>query len=138
MSGWLAGLRPVSGIEIVHPIPVEERDAWTSAMGVTFLGDPSPEADPGSSEFFRRVWEPERRWGARSHGRWVATLATRPTTFTVPGGDSASIEVSADALTMVTVSATHRRRGILTSMLSDALITGRERGDVVTILFAAE
>ncbi len=128
----------MSDIEIVHPIPVEEREAWVSAMALTFLEDPSAEAHPGSDEFHRRVWEPHRRWGARSRGRWVGTLATRPTTLTVPGVEDDALEVPADALTMVTVSATHRRRGIMTAMLGRSLAEGKERGDAVGILFAAE
>ena len=109
-----------------------------SAMALTFLEDPSAEAHPGSDEFHRRVWEPHRRWGARSRGRWVGTLATRPTTLTVPGVEDDALEVPADALTMVTVSATHRRRGIMTAMLGRSLAEGKERGDAVGILFAAE
>jgi predicted acetyltransferase len=125
-------------IEIVHPVPVEESEAWASEMALTFLGDPSPEAHPGDTDFFRRVWDPDRRWGARSGGRWVGTLATRQTTPTVPGVDGDTDEIPADALTEVTVAATHRRRGVLTTMLDQALAEGHKRGDAVGILFAAE
>ena len=137
-SGGAGRVGAVPDFEIVHPVPVEESEAWISAMDLTFLADPSPEAHPGSTDFFRRVWEPQRHWGARSRGRWVATLATRETTFTVPGMNGDTQEVPADALTKVTVAATHRRRGLLTAMLDGALAEGRERGDAVGILFAAE
>src|SRR6202012_2474254 len=70
---------------------------------------------------------------ATADGRWVATLATATQMLTVPGG-----EVSSDALMMVTVAATHKRRGILTTMLTASLDEAHARGDAVAILHSAE
>jgi predicted acetyltransferase len=52
----------------------------------------------------------------------------------VPGGQT----VSATALTHVTVSATHRRQGLLTRMITADLTSCAERGDAVGVLVAAE
>ena len=85
----------------------------------------------------RRGWPGIRHWGARADGRWVATLGTMTRSLSVPGRDGGTELVSADALTMVTVAGTHRRRGLLRRMLSESWIP-RQRGDAVAILFAAE
>jgi predicted acetyltransferase len=68
----------------------------------------------------------------------VATLQTLARTLTVPGLDGATEIVAADALTSVTVAATHRRRGLLTQMIGRSLAAARERGDPVSVLIAAE
>jgi predicted acetyltransferase len=51
-----------------------------------------------------------------------------------PGGAG----LAANALTGVTVHATHRRRGLLTRMITADLAEAKERGDVVSTLIAAE
>ncbi len=123
----------VSELQIVHPVPADEAVAWTASMMTTFLGDPA-ESRPWAQFRSEHGWDPDRSWGGRDRGRWVATLRTLDRTLTVPGGAS----VRADALTNVTVTATHRRRGLLTTMLSRSLDAARERGDAVSILLAAE
>jgi predicted acetyltransferase len=127
----------VSEVQIVHPVPVAESEAWVAAMSTTFLED-GPAVAASNAEWRRRIWEPERHWGAYADGRWVATLATLPRGITVPGVDGQTNEIPADALSMVTVSATHRRRGLLRTLLSDSLHHARDRGDPVSILYAAE
>ena len=124
--------------ELVHPVPVEEARGWFAALVTTLLGDPYDD------EFERRVarwthdWTRLRSWGYRDHGRWVATLATESRTLTVPGPQGGTRELEADALTGVTVAATHRRRGLLTSMISQSLHAAKERGDALSMLIAAE
>jgi predicted acetyltransferase len=128
----------VSELEIVNPVPVDAAGAWLASMTTTFFGDVHDE------QFARRVvhrseqWLPERTWGGWDGGRWVATLNTQPRTLTVPGRDGGTIVLPADALTGVTVAATHRRRGVLTSMLTGSLTAAKERGDAVSMLLAAE
>ena len=46
--------------------------------------------------------------------------------------------LGADAVTSVTVAATHRRRGLMSAMIGDSLRAARERGDAVSVLIAAE
>jgi predicted acetyltransferase len=79
-----------------------------------------------------------RTWGYRDAGRWVATLATETRTLTVPGPHGTTRDVDADALTAVSVAATHRRRGLLTNMITESLRAAKERGDSLAILVAAE
>jgi predicted acetyltransferase len=64
----------------------------------------------------------------------VGTLRSLPFELTVPGGRT----VSANGITLVTVSATHRRRGLLTGMIGADLGAAAERGDAVSILIASE
>lgn len=52
----------------------------------------------------------------------------------MPGGAA----VPADAISNVTVSATHRRRGLLSRMMAGDLADAKARGDVVATLIAAE
>jgi predicted acetyltransferase len=75
-----------------------------------------------------------RTWGAFDRGSTVGTLRSIPFELTVPGGRT----VPADGITMVTVAATHRRRGLLTGMIGADLAAAAERGDPVSILIASE
>lgn len=123
--------------ELVHPVSIEHVAPWARAIATTFLHDPAgPEADR-NIDMLRRRWEPERTWGAREGDRWVASLRTESRTVTVPGLGAATRELTADALTAVTVSATHRRRGLMTAMLSESLRAAAERGDALSMLIAA-
>ena len=38
----------MTGVDIVHPVPVEEVPAWAESLSVTFLEDPS---DEGAQRF---------------------------------------------------------------------------------------
>ncbi len=124
--------------ELIHPVEAEHVPEWTRAMSRTFLHDPSTPDSELRRAAMQREWRPERAWGAREGGRWVATLRTMERTITVPGSGTGTLELPADALTGVTVAATHRRRGLLSRMLDDALAEARERGDATSILIAAE
>src|SRR5205807_506491 len=62
-----------------------------------------------------------------------ATFRSFATPLTVPGG-----EVAADAITNITVSPTHRRRRLLSTMIEADLAAAAERGDPVAILVASE
>ncbi len=66
--------------------------------------------------------------------RCVATFRSFPQELTAVGG----APVPADAISNVTVTATHRRRGILSRMMALDLAAAKERGDVVAMLIAAE
>jgi predicted acetyltransferase len=129
----------VTDAQIINPIPADEAAGWCSTLATTFFGDPQEEQFPRFVQAIRTRWEPTRTCGARSGaGRWVATLATQERTVTVPGPDGGTHDLTADALTGVTVNATHRRRGLLTRMLRASLAAAAERGDAVSILIAAE
>lgn len=124
--------------DLVNPVPVEEVGPWTRAMATTFLDDPrDPSIQVGVDRLSRR-WDPQRAWGFRDRGRWVATLRTEPRRLSVPGRPGSMAELAVDALTNVTVAATHRRRGLMSRMLEDSLRSARERGDALSVLIAAE
>jgi predicted acetyltransferase len=128
----------MSDIEIVNPVPPDEMVGWTATLATTFLRKPDPEGIEAMAGFWADRLEPARTWGARAGGRWVATLATEPRLLSVPGGDGGTRELAVDALTAVTTNATHRRRGLLSSMLGASLRSAKERGDPLSILIAAE
>ncbi|KOG63560.1 hypothetical protein ADK38_42140, partial [Streptomyces varsoviensis] len=67
-------------------------------------------------------------------GRCVATFRSFAQQLTVVGGAA----VPADAVSNVTVSPTHRRRGLLTRMMDTDLRLAKERGDAVATLVSAE
>jgi Acetyltransferase (GNAT) domain len=126
----------VPATEIVHPVPADEIAPWFTSMVTTFLGDP---ADAVADAPARAAsWNAQRAWGARSGGRWVATLRTEARAITVPGSPAGAGDLIADALTNVTVAPTHRRLGLLRTMLTDSLQAARDNGEAVSALIAAE
>ena len=128
----------MSGPELVNPVPVDEARPWLAALATTLLGTPYDDDFPRRVERWARDWLPDRVWGYRDGGRWVATLATEPRTLTVPGPGTGTADLEADALTGVTVAATHRRRGLLTDMIGRSLRAAKDRGDALSMLIAAE
>jgi predicted acetyltransferase len=102
-------------------------------MLTTFLADHTSAAAARRIDIAQRGWKPERTWGARAGGRWVATLLSDERRLTVPGG----ADLAVDALTAVTVAATHRRRGLMSGMIEQSLAAARERGDPLSVLIAA-
>ena len=107
-------------------------------MTSTFLGDPDGPRTARRIDQLQRSWDPERAWGVRDGGRWVATLRTERRALSVPGTGDGTRDLVADALTNVTVSATHRRRGLMRRMLDSSLRAAQQRGDALSILIAAE
>jgi predicted acetyltransferase len=125
-------------VERVHPVSHEDSRAWVAALATTLLGTPYDDDFPRRVDRWTRDWDPDRTWAYRDSGRLVATLATEQRTLTVPGPDGGTRDVETDALTGVTVAATHRRQGLLTTMIGESLRAAKERGDALAILIAAE
>lgn len=127
----------MTGTEIVHPVAVEHLPAFVRLTAATYFDD--PETPERLRHWRARTWAPDRTWAAQADGRLVATLRTRAETVSVPGATAQPCpQVPADLLTSVTVSATHRRQGLLTRMLTASLTEAHERGDALSILVAAE
>ncbi|MGQ4364383.1 GNAT family N-acetyltransferase [Streptomyces sp. SAS_272] len=105
---------------------------WIRALNTGFL------RPPGVTEQLlaerRAAISDSRTSGAFDAGRCVATFRSFPQELTAVGGAA----VPADAISNVTVSPTHRRRGLLTRLMTDDLSAAKERGDVVATLIAAE
>ena len=128
----------MSGAEIVHPVPASEAEPWIRAFASTLLQDPHEPHFAGWVERWAGKWRPERIWGVRDHGRWVGSLATEERVLTVPAPAGTTRDCTVDALTAVSVAATHRRQGLLTRMISQSLQAAKERGDALGALIAAE
>ena len=103
---------------------------WLESVTTTFLERPDIEKVAG---LLGPRWDFERIWGAVD-GRIVGTLRTWATEVTVPGG----AQLRAAAMTGVTVLPTHRRRGILRSMVAAEHAAARDRGEVLGVLHASE
>ncbi|MET7572693.1 GNAT family N-acetyltransferase [Streptomyces sp. NPDC005492] len=116
----------------VRPITTPEIPDWIRALNTGFLRTPavSDEEVADRSTYI----DPPRTLGAFDSGRCVATFRSFPQELTAVGGTP----VPADAISNVTVTATHRRRGLLTRMMAQDLAAAKERGDVVATLIAAE
>ena len=114
----------------VRTVGETELRAWYTALSSAFYGT----ADPGAIADFRRPQlDLGRTWAAYDGDRIIATLRSFGTEMTVPGGGV----LSADAVTSVATTPSHRRRGALTSMMAASLQTAVERGDPISILIAA-
>ncbi|MEU9131766.1 GNAT family N-acetyltransferase [Kitasatospora sp. NPDC048540] len=117
----------------IRAVTEDELPDWDRAIARGFL-----RPHTGSGLHWRQLlFEPGRCLGAfdaSDQGRCVATFRSFDTELTVPGGATLPV----DAITAVTVTATHRRRGLLTGMINRDLAAARERGSAAAILIAAE
>ena len=116
-------------VEIRTIEPTEFRD-FVHAMRRVFLAA-APSDD--EVEFMRQRFDLSRTWAAFDKRQIVATFHSFPTQLTVPGGT-----VAADAVTVVTVAPTHRRQGVLTSLMAIDHAAAAARGDAASILISAE
>jgi predicted acetyltransferase len=81
----------------------------------------------------RRVLPAERTLAAFEYDTIVGTAGAYPFSLRVPGS-----EIPAGGVTMVGVPPSHRRRGILRSMMLAQLEDGHSRGEPIAILWASE
>lgn len=117
----------------IRPITREELPAWFEAFGTAFYIWAS---DPHAKAAFRGdTMDLDRALGAfEDDGSIVGTYRSFATQLTLPGG----ARVPVDAVSAVSVRPTHRRRGILTRMITEDLRRSVDRGEVASILIAAE
>ncbi|MEU9116525.1 GNAT family N-acetyltransferase [Streptomyces sp. NPDC048483] len=116
----------------IRTISDDDLRDWIVAVTTGFLGPPA--ASDKEVEFLRATYDPERTWAAYDGDRCVATLRSFAQELTVVGG----AVLPSDAVSAVTVSPTHRRRGLLSRMMANDLRAAKERGDAVSTLIAAE
>jgi predicted acetyltransferase len=116
----------------VRPIAESEFADWLRAVNTGFLRA-APLTDE-EVEGRRERFVEGRYLGAFDRGRCVATFRSFDQELTAVGGAS----VPADAISGVTVTATHRRRGLLSRMMARDLAAAKDRGDVAATLIAAE
>lgn len=120
----------VSPMEL-RAIEDHEVEAWVEACARTFGGD--AESDREAAARHRALVALDRTFAAFDRGRLVATAAGFDLHLSVPGG-----AVPMSGLTMVSVSPTHRRRGILRALIAAHLAAARDHSDPVSGLWASE
>ncbi|MET9835037.1 GNAT family N-acetyltransferase [Streptomyces sp. NPDC006385] len=108
-----------------------EWDTWFDTLIRAFGGVPEPSEE---RELWDSLTELDRSLGAWDGDTCVGTAGAFSFRLTVPGGAS----VPAAGVTMVSVAATHRRRGVLTSMMRRQLDDVREWGWPLAVLTASE
>ncbi|MEV6111333.1 GNAT family N-acetyltransferase [Streptomyces sp. NPDC052109] len=106
-------------------------DRWYDVLYRAFGASSAP---PEERELDRSVTEFERSLAAWDGEEIVGTAGAFSFRMTVPGGTA----VPAAGVTMVGVAATHRRRGVLTSMMRRQLDDVRALGEPVAVLTASE
>ena len=82
---------------------------------------------------FTKLLPLDRMFGAWSNGAVVGGAGSFPFDLTVPGGDLPTAGV-----TVVGVLPTHRRRGVLRSLMRAQLDDAHERGEPLAALWASE
>lgn len=108
-----------------------EWNRWYAALELAFGG--VAEA-PEERELWDALTEHERSLGVWEDEEVVGTAGAFSFRLSVPGG----AVVPAAGVTMVSVSPTHRRRGVLTSMMRRQLADVRDRGESLAVLTASE
>ncbi|MEU8874985.1 GNAT family N-acetyltransferase [Streptomyces javensis] len=119
-------------LELRTPLADSDLPNWTVALNTGFLRP--PEAPKEEVELRREQIDLSRTQGIFDGDRCVATFRSFAQRLTAVGG----ADVPADAISNVAVSATHRRRGLLSRMMEHDLRAAKERGEAVATLIAAE
>ncbi|MEV5144175.1 GNAT family N-acetyltransferase [Streptomyces sp. NPDC052727] len=109
----------------------EEFDRWWDHLVRAFGGGP---ASAEERELDRSLTEFDRSLAAWDGDVLVGTSGAFSFRMTVPGGAL----VPTAGVTMVSVAATHRRRGVLTSMMRRLMDDARAKGEPLAALFASE
>jgi predicted acetyltransferase len=116
----------------IRSVTVDELLRWYQQLGATFfIWNLDPEAA------MKTPWatkDLDRRIGAFEGDELVGTYRTFATDLTLPGGG----RVQASAVSAVSTRPTHRRRGILTKFMDFDIAACVDRGDVASVLYAAE
>lgn len=109
----------------------DEWDQWYGTLIRAFSGVPESAEELA---LFNALTEVDRSLGVWEGDDCVGTAGAFSFRMTVPGG----AEVAAAGVTMVSVAATHRRRGVLTSMMRRQLDDVRSWGEPLAVLTASE
>jgi predicted acetyltransferase len=115
----------------IRPVTEEEYPAFVLAFVEGFADDVPSD---GFADVIRRTLPPERTLAAFDGDRIVGTFGGYHLELTVPGGGSVGME----GTTVVTVFPTHRRMGLLRSMMDDHLENAADAGYAIAGLWASE
>ncbi|MFJ9620902.1 GNAT family N-acetyltransferase [Streptomyces sp. NPDC101181] len=116
----------------IRTVTASEFADWMRAVGTGFLTPNSPSDELVADRLVGT--DLARVQGVFDEGRCVATFRSFDQRLTVVGGAT----VTTDAVSGVTVAATHRRRGLLSRMMATDLAAAKERGEPLASLIAAE
>jgi predicted acetyltransferase len=117
-----------TGLRVLHP---DDWDKWYANLIRAFGG--AEEADE-ERELWNSLTEFDRSLGVWDGDACVGTAGAFSFRLTVPGGES----VPAAGITGVSVAATHRRRGVLRTMMRRQLDDIRSWGEPLAVLTASE
>ncbi|GHD98943.1 GNAT family N-acetyltransferase [Streptomyces alanosinicus] len=121
------GTERVTDLTVLAPA---DFDRWWDGVVRAFGGSGSAE----ERELDRSLTEFDRSLAVRDGDEIVGTAGAFSFRMTVPGG----AEVRSAGVTMVSVAGTHRRRGLLTSMMRRQLDDVRALGEPLAVLMASE
>ena len=113
----------------IRSISADELDTFHRTMAVPFVFDVTPER----TEHIKNAFELERLRAAFDGDQMVATFGAFSLRLSVPG---AILETA--GTTVVTVLPTHRRRGILRSLMTEHLAEVHSNGEPLAALWASE
>ena len=113
----------------IRPISAEELPMIQRNLGVVFGTDPTP----GTVERFKHVFELDRLRSAFDGDEMVATFGAYSLELTVPGN-----RLPTAGTTVVSVLPTHRRQGIMRSLMTEHLAEVHEKGEPLAALWASE
>ncbi|MFS8197159.1 GNAT family N-acetyltransferase [Streptomyces sp. CWNU-52B] len=115
-------------LRVLHP---DDWDEWYWKLQLAFGGVAE---SPEERTLWNDLTEFDRSLGVWDGAECVGTAGAFSFRVTVPGGAA----VPAAGVTMVSVASTHRRRGVLTSMMRRQLDDVRSLGEPLAVLTASE
>ncbi|MFD5429052.1 GNAT family N-acetyltransferase [Streptomyces sp. NPDC127084] len=115
----------------LRTLEAQEWDTWYGTVERAFGGPPTP---PEARGLWQSLTEHDRSIAAWDGDECVGTAGAFSLRLSVPGGSV----VDTAGVTMVSVAATHRRRGLMTQMMRRQLDDVRERGEPLAALVASE
>lgn len=116
----------------IRTITADDAELYRKKVSRGFGGD--PDTDEAAVERFEAIFEYDRTLAAFDDGDIVGTGAAFSLGLTVPGG----AQVPMGGTTVVTVQPTHRRRGVLRSLMDHHLDDVAVHGEPLAGLWASE
>jgi predicted acetyltransferase len=122
----------VAGMFQIRTITADDAEVFRSRVSRGFGTD--AETDDAAQQRFDAIFELDRTLAAFDGEEMIGTGGGFSLRVTVPGGE----EVAMGGTTVITVQPTHRRRGVLRSLMDHHLDDVAERGEPLAGLWASE